>query len=283
MTTRDAAAKVHHVTQEPLKTPKLPLLDLSTLDMTSGLLVVNRTKRFVFNVPQLVNGGEPLVAPDGTVRKTVPEVELHSGERVVLAQGSLWREKVDGALEALPGVYPDRGVMFWNHADRCWQAVRGNGKESILFTDVTPEQAASMHKMISDAGSAKHTSVAFIQKLLAFADSIGLGDRQNKKTEQVEREMKGIDRQIPGYMVVTKDALHKAVYVPIGFSTAATSRRPSFPDGAVVLESGKYRWTIDTDVFCRHFKEVVDGVETDLSRQDLSRCSLDIVLPHREQ
>lgn len=260
---------------EGLKTPNLPLLDLSRLNMDVGLTVVNRTKRFVFNVPVLVNGGEPLVAPDGVVRKTVPEVQLKDPERVIIAQGSLWKETLDGSREPLPGVYPDRGVIFWNHVDRCWQAVRGNGKESILFTDVTPEQAAQMHDYIKRAGEAKLSSPAVIQKLLDFADSIGLGDRQNKKTEQVEREMRVINPELPGYMVVTKDVQHQAVFVPAGF-TAATSRRPSFPQGAVVLSDGKYRWTIDTGVFVRNFKEVRGDVEGDLSSADLSRCTADL-------
>jgi hypothetical protein len=260
---------------ELLKTPNLPLLDLSSLTMKLGLTVVNRTKRFVFNIPPLVSGGEPLVTPEGVVRKTVPEVQLKDSEQVIVANGCLWRETIGGSRELLPGIYPDRGIIFRNHIDRCWQAARGNGKESILFTDVTPEQAAKMNDFIQEAGEAKLSSPDMIHKLLNFADSIGLGDRQNKKTEQVAREMRTLDSRLPGYMVVTKEVQHQAVFVPVGF-TAATTRRPSFPHGAVILTDGKHRWPIDTGVFVRNFKEVLGDVEADLSSDDLSRCTVDL-------
>jgi hypothetical protein len=169
------------VEQRALLTPELPLLDLSKLDMADGLVVVNRTKRFVFNVPNLVGSGEPLVAPDCTVLKTVPAVELSGSERVVMRQGSCWREKADGSYEDLPRVYPDKGVVFRNHTDNCWQAVRGNGQESIIFTDVTDQQARMMNLYLNNLQPAKLSSETIIQKLLSFADQIGLVDRQNEE------------------------------------------------------------------------------------------------------
>jgi hypothetical protein len=244
----------------------LPLLDINQVNTENGISVVNRTKRFVLNIPKLPEGGELLVSPDGIVMKYQPEIDLENDQELIYKQEQVFKRNkhTQEIISAHPDVLPERGIVFRNEADQCWQAVRGNGKECILFTDVDATLAEVFKEFVDISGLNENPSIEVINQILNYASSLGMNDRQNKKASDVANEMKVIDQNNPFHMIVTKEVVHKAVLIPYGF-IADTKRKQSYASGAVILDGGKHKWPIATDVFMRNFKEVSSGVERDLT------------------
>jgi hypothetical protein len=222
----------------------LPALHADSIDFSNALRVVNRTRRFVLEVPTLENGGELLVYPEGCAQ---------SGE----------------AIKKTPEGATDRGVIFFNTKDSVWQAARGNGKETILINDISAEQAGLLHSKLLELGSAGPLDADGIRQLLRYArDTLGCVDFYDKKLSGVEAEMKVIDEDNPYYREVTKETVHLAVLVRHGFTFEGPVPQV-FPEGAIILNSGKHSWGIDKGVFQRNFKAVQDGALRSL--QDLER------------
>jgi len=221
-------------------TSVLPLQNPDLLDFSKSALYVNRTKRFVLPIPELAGGGEPLVFPAGT-------------------------EQAGRAIKALDDGTPERGIVFANGEDRAWQAVRGNGKEAILFTDVSLEQAQALQRFVKDLEQQNGgLTLEDVKAVLQFARSeLNLVDCQNKKMESVPKEMKVIDPNNPYFMQVIKDTKHQAVYIPTGFTFDGPVRQ-TYPEGAVILTDGKYKWGIGKQVFIRNFMRLDAGKEIPL-------------------
>jgi hypothetical protein len=220
---------------------ELPVLAKASLDFSASADYLNRTKRYVVRVGELPEGGEPLVYPEGTD---------NAGE----------------AIKAHEDGTPERGVVFWNGKDRVWQTVRGNGKETILITDVNAGQAALLEaKEMELLGDNPSHSLESARELLQYgADVLGLVDRQNKKAAAVENEMEPISGGSPNHQRVTKNVLHKAVFVSSGFIFKDGPVEQTYPEGAVILTDGKHCWGIAKDVFIRNFKRSEDGQEIGL-------------------
>lgn len=222
----------------------LPPLTPESLNFEQGLKVVNRTTRFVVPVPSLVDGGEPLIYPWATSRQ---------GEAIKLRE--------DGTVE--------RGIVFFNGKDRAWQAVRGNGQEAILINDVSREQAEFLTAELNKLGGAHRITIDGVRTLMEKARGIlGITDFYDKKMAGVNADMAVIDPSMPYYRVVTKPAVHSAIYVRTGFTFAGPVPQV-YPEGAVIVNDGKHSWGVDAGVFQRNFKAIEGGIERAL--EDLEK------------
>jgi|GEM_PF-2159360 len=221
----------------------LPLLDPKSLNFDEGIKVVNRTNRFIIPIPALKDGGEPLI---------YPSVSPKAGE----------------AIKALDDNTPERGVVFFNGKDQSWQAVRGNGKEAILANDVTRDQAEALMSKLNELGGTNGISLEGVKSLLDFArNNLSIVDFYNKKLDGVTSDMSVIDPSQPLHMAVTKPTIHSAVYVRDGFTFDGPVKQ-IYPNGAVILNDGKYTWGIDSGVFQRNFKAVSESGERTLKSLD---------------
>ncbi|WP_020405124.1 hypothetical protein [Hahella ganghwensis] len=218
----------------------LPLLKVEPVDFRKALSVVNRTRRFVIYIPKLHDGGEPLVYPEGCDRA-----------------GQLMTPGVQGQ--------PDRGVVFFNGKDQAWQSVKGIGEDTILVNDVSDEEADLLLKKYREL-IIEHEQIGTtqIKQFLAYAThELGIVDFYNKRRFSVERDMAVIHQDNPFYMEVKNPALHKAIYVPDGFTFDGPVKQV-FPEGAVIVNKGKYSWGVDSGVFLRSYRALVSCKERKL-------------------
>ncbi len=149
----------------------LPVLSKDKLNFSQSANYVNRTKRFVVRIPELEHGGEPMVHPEGSSKAGQPIKTLEDGRT------------------------PDRGIVFYNGKDNVWQAVRGNGTETILITGVEDEQAKKLNSKEEELlnGRSVH-SLETVKALLTYAKyELALIDFQNKKMASVEKDMGPIE------------------------------------------------------------------------------------------
>ncbi|OZG70283.1 hypothetical protein BTA51_27140 [Hahella sp. CCB-MM4] len=211
----------------------LPLLKVEPVDFKRALTVVNRSKRFVISVPNLPDGGEPLVYPESSER---------AGQ--LMTKGSQGK--------------PDRGVVFFNGKDNAWQSVKGGGADTILVNDVSTHQANLLLQKYRELGAGVQLlGLAEIKKLLSYAaNELGIVDFYNKQRVSVERDMVVIDASNPFFMEVNSSVLHKAIYVPDGFAFDGPVKQV-FPNGAVIVNKGKYSWGVDSAVFLRSYRALV--------------------------
>ena len=212
-----------------------PLLKLRPQDFKHALPVVNRTRRFVVFIPQLLHGGEALVYPRNTRR---------AGQAI--KQG--------------------RGIVFFNGVDRAWQAAQGNGEDCIIINDVTQSQAdALLTKYHALRGQNAALNLDSIKRLLAYAkDELGIIDFYNKSAHSVQRDTQVIDATNPFFMEVSKPDLHHALYVPDAFVFDGPVQQV-YPHGAVMVSNGKRCWGVGTEVFLRGYRAVRGGQEHTLT------------------
>ena len=84
--------------------------------------VISSAQKFIIPVPAFVQGGEPLVYPQGYEKAGQPILD-YTGKPV-----------------------GDRGLVFFNGKDKSWQAVKGDGEGVIIINEVTQEQARKLKK-----------------------------------------------------------------------------------------------------------------------------------------
>ena len=203
---------------------KLPLLKLKTSDIERGLKVVNRTKRFILFVPALLHGGEALIFPSQS---------RYSGQQI--KQG--------------------RGIVFYNGVDSAWQAALGNGEDCIIINDITSSQASLLlEKYHALLGQNKNLNLQSIKTLLSYAkQELNIIDFYNKRASSVLSDTKIIDENNPFFMEVTKQEIHKALYIP-----------QVYPQGAVMVSDKKRCWGVGTNVFLRGYRKIENGKEYNL-------------------
>ena len=242
---------LRHPTADTLGGLSPKLIDPSTIDFSQGAILLNRSKRFVLPVPELAEGGEPLVIPVGDP-----------------AAGKV----IYGTDDA-----PQRGIIFFNGKDSAWQGVQGNGKEAIIINDLSATQAEQLiEKIKSISKDPSSLTVQEIQQTLDFArNDLGLVDFFDKDMESVGTQMEFVSADLNcdgrlGYMQVTKQVEHRAVFVP-GAVALHGPVEQRYSEGAVIVSDGKYNWGLAPDVAARNW--VIKGSQgeeqplTDLTKQ----------------
>jgi hypothetical protein len=171
------------------------------------------------------------------------------------------------------------GIVFFNHGGNCWQAVRTDGKETILFTGVAPDVAEKFTAYLRERGPI--TSVADVHEILEYArKELNLGDRQEKKTEAVLKETSPVDGATPltedpkaagGYVITTKPDRHKAMYVAEPFFCDGAAAE-THPNGGFVITNGRYVWAVKTEAFLTGFKQLdASGAEQQVDFAEVPR------------
>lgn len=237
---------------------KLIQLDPSKIDFTNAAVLLNRSKRFVLPIPELSGGGEELRYPDGPKK----------GEAIY--------SNKDGSIQ--------KGIVFANHTDSCWQGVQGNGKEAIIINDLTEEQGKKLLAKINEiCRDITKISPSQIQDVLSYArKELKLVDMFDKDLESIRQQMRFVDpskdlpdledaRTFLGYMEVSKDTEHRAVRIDRGFSLEGPVLQ-QYPKGAVVVTTGKYTWGVDKGVVERNWvlknwagnEQAITSIEVDV-------------------
>ena len=218
---------------------EITLLNPSTIDFSNAPFLLNRSKRFVLPVPELLGGGEELRYRDGP----------KSGEPIYTNK--------DGSVQ--------KGIVFANKTDSAWQGVQGNGKEAIIINDLTEWQAQKLLAKITEiAPDISEITPTQIQEVLSYArESLNLVDMFDKDLQSIREQMRFVDssKDIPteadprtflGYMEVSKDTEHRAVRIEGKFSLEGPVLQ-QYQDGAIVVTSGKYTWAVDKGVVERNW------------------------------
>jgi len=220
----------------------LERLNRDMLDFDSGLTVVNRTKRFILPIPNWGSSGEELIFPPQSKR---------AGN--IMKRGD--NKKADF------------GVVFYNGIDLAWQAVRSNGKESIVLNDVSLIQAKKIMDKYREL-QAEQITLKGVKQLLHYAkEELGIIDFYNTSQKSVKRNTKIITSEIPHYRVVSKKNIHRALYIRYGFIFRGPVEQV-YPNGAIILNSGRHTWGIGADIFQRNFKVITQNIERSLKSLD---------------
>jgi hypothetical protein len=138
-----------------------------------------------------------------------------------------------------------RGVVFFNPDDRCYQAAHGDGHEVVIFSPITPGQAARLAaKAASFAADPNNMALAEFKAVLHFARyDLRIHAMYNSTQHAVAGTMSraGPNVGIAGYGLFRRDRedLCLAVFVPgegVFVGPAATPQQ--FDHGAVIVSLG---------------------------------------------
>ena len=180
------------------------------LDFEKGTEVVSGAQKFILPVPQFQDGGEPLVYPKGATDK--------SGASIAGKPITDWEGKPIGQ----PG---EKGVVFFNHKDQSWQAVKADGNGVIIMNQVDEKQGkALMDKIGKDPSK---LSLQEFKGVLEHASGspdnkekpgLGLGDMYNSDRDFIKSKMNKLetsDSGIPQYGLHRRDDrdVCQAVYI----------------------------------------------------------------------
>jgi hypothetical protein len=222
------------------------------VDFSHATAVISGTQKFIVPVPAFPDGGEPLVVPDG---------EDSAGRPIVDWQG-------------LP--IGDRGIVFWNDKDQCWQAAVGDGTAVVILNEVSEEQARALHAKFLDLG-ASDVTLAGLKQFLAFARSLGLRDYYHSDLAFVRARMTPVRRgtlclehagATLGFVKRDERDVAQAVYVERPFVLRrADGSFQKMPRGGAILRVATDVHAVQPDVFLRTYRLAEDGCELD----DLAR------------
>ncbi len=225
-----------------------------------GSDVVSSAQKFIIPVPNFQNGGgEDLVYPAGAVNKDGQDI---GGQPI-----ADWEGKPIGG----PG---EKGLVFFNHKDQSWQAVKGDGAGVIILNQVTDLQGRELQEKIGNDPS--NLSLQGLKDSLTFAqEKLGIGDAYNSDRDFIKSKMNPLetsDTGVPQYGLYRRDDrdVCKAIYVEGSGEFQGPAATPQkFEDGAVLIRqpSGKemsYR-LIQPDAFQETYKNK-DGSAIDLDK-----------------
>lgn len=203
------------------------------LDFNKGTEVVSGAQKFILPVPRFKDGGEPLVYPKGATDKSGADL---AGKPITDWQGQPIGE---------PG---EKGVVFFNHKDQSWQAVKADGNGVIIMNQVDEKQGkALMDKVGKDPSN---LSLQEFKGVLEHASGspdskdkpgLGLGDMYNSDRDFIKSKMNKLetaDTGIPQYGLHRRDDRDVCHAVYVGGSgefqgPAATPQK--FSNGAVIV------------------------------------------------
>jgi len=201
----------------------------STAVVTDGL-------RFILPVPALVGGGEALRHPDG----------------------SWFTDPHGGRLHG-------RGVVFFNHVDRCWQAARGDGSEVIVFSLIDEARTVALkHKIAEFASAPDLLTLDQIKSVIDFAcDELRVLGAHSTTRAFVSEAMVPVPPHGGDHFGLYRRKgtdVGRAVYIPgTGAFIGPTPTPQLFSDGAVVLNHrGSIRLLLPVTAFEQTYR-LLDG------------------------
>lgn len=196
-------------------------------DFDKGTAVVSSAQKFIIPVPTFseTGGGEDLVYPKGATDK---EGKSIAGQPIADWQGNPIGK---------PG---EKGVVFFNHKDNSYQAVKADGNGVVILNQVTEEQGAKLQEKIGkDPGK---LSLQEFKGALEYAHSdLGIGDMYNSDKDFISSKMNKMetsDTGVAGYGLHRRDDrdVCEVLFVEGKGEFQGPAATPQkFEDGAVIL------------------------------------------------
>ena len=250
-------------TQEPKPIKDNGTITQAGMNFDEGAKVVSGAQKFIIPVPTFAEngGGEDLVYPKGATDK-----DGNSGAGQPITD---WQGKPIGE----PG---EKGVVFFNHKDQSYQAVKADGNGVVIMNQVTDEQGMKLQEKIG--GDPGKLSIEEFKGALEYAHSdLGVGDMYNSDRDFIKSKMNAMETSETG---VAQYGLHRrddrdvcdVLFVEGKGEFQGPAATPQkFEDGAVILrqpnskaEDGFSYRLIQPDAFKETYKNK-DGSEIKLS------------------
>jgi hypothetical protein len=210
----------------------------SELNFDGAISVISNAQKFIIPIPDLGVTGEELVHPAGS-----PE----AGQPILDYKGNPVGES---------------GVVFFNHKDKAWQAVPGDGNGVIIINEVTRDQAqALLDKIHNLSPDVFKLTAGQIKVVLEYAHTeLELGDMYNSTTNFIDSKMTPVESALspaPSYGFMKRDDrdICKAVYVSGSFTfdgPAITAQ--VFDNGGVIIKQGDSIRGVQPEIFQRTYR-----------------------------
>lgn len=220
--------------------------------------VISEAYKFVIPVPDLGDGAEPLVYPEGHDQAGEPIVD-YKGRKI-----------------------GDWGLVFFNEKDQAHQAVPADGSGVIIINEVPLDQGKKIDEKVR---SLTHNPTALtsaqIHALLEYCHTeLGLKDTYNSDRTYVSKHLTELSDTLAGnqskeYGLKKRDKtdIYQAVYVPGEFRLEGPATSVQiFTKGGVVIESHGNTRGIQPDVFLRTYQLANGQPITDLEQQIATQC-----------
>ena len=197
------------------------LLEPAAIDFSAARPVISRAQKFIVPVAAF-DDGDPLVYPAGAEKAGQPITD--------------WQGNQVG----------ERGVIFFNTVDQCYQAAPADGRNVIIINEVASAQAAALQAFADRLGEPlAGLSKAALDRLLAYArDRLGLVDMYNSDDAFVRAKLTPVHSTAAssasrpqGLMKRDDRDICHAVFVsgPARFMGPAATPQQISPRGAFIL------------------------------------------------
>ena len=145
-------------------------LSSDDVDFSRARPVISAAQKFILPVAEF-DDADPLIYPGGTDK---------AGQPITDWQGTPIGEK---------------GIIFFNKIDRCYQAAPSNGRSVIIINEVTAEQAFGIDAFIRSLDEKiDNLSKSSLELVLAYAErELGLVDIYNSNDDFIRAKMSPID------------------------------------------------------------------------------------------
>ena len=250
-------------TQEPKPLKDNGTITQAGMNFDEGAKVVSSAQKFIIPVPTFSEngGGEELVYPKGATDK---EGNSIAGNPIADWQGNPIGQ---------PG---EKGVVFFNHKDQSYQAVKADGNGVVILNQVTDEQGKKLQEKIG--GDPGKLSLAEFKGALEYAHSdLGVGDMYNSDRDFIKSKMNAMETSETGvaqyglYRRDDRDVCDVLFVEGKGEFQGPAATPQKFEDGAVILrqpnskaEDGFSYRLIQPDAFKETYTNK-DGSEIKLS------------------
>jgi hypothetical protein len=229
------------VGQLSAKLPKWGVTPLSrrNVDFFEAKPVISAAQKFIIPVAAL-DDAYPLIYPSGTKNAGQPIVD--------------WQGKPVG----------DKGIIFFNEIDKCYQAASANGRSVIIINEVTSNQARTLEEFISNLHNRIDSlSKSSLESLLEYARSqLGLADIYNSTDDFILSKMQSVDGarateggRPSGWMRRKDLDICLAVFVkgPARFKGPAATPQEIPIHGAFIVRQGSDYRMVDVAVMLRTY------------------------------
>ena len=165
-------------------TKELGTITHSQFNFDKGTEVVSSAQKFIIPVPTFEGkgGGEDLVYPK--------DAKDDEGNSIAGNPITDWKGEPIGG----PG---EKGVVFFNHKDQSYQAVKADGNGVIILNQVTDEQGKKLQDKIGQDPS--KLSLADFKGALEYAHSdLGVGDQYNSDKSFISSKMNAMEESSTG-------------------------------------------------------------------------------------
>jgi len=225
------------------------LLSADDLDFSTARPVISAAQKFVIPVAAFADA-VPLLYPAGTEKAGQPITD--------------WGGQPVG----------DKGIIFFNEIDRCYQAAPADGRSVIIINEVTAGQVQALREFIARLEEPiEHLCKRSLESLLAYAGrEFGLVDLYNSTDDFVRAKMIPMDAaggttaRPSGWMRRDDRDICHTVFVkgPARFHGPAATPQEIPPCGAFVVQQGASYRMVAAAVLLRTYMNL-DASPLDLS------------------